>query len=209
MGMLADVLTIAFEFFFDITKSYGLAIILLTLAIKFVLLPLTLKQAKTMEQMKALQPELNQLKRKYKNKPEVYQQRMMEIYKENKVNPLGGCLPSILPMLILWPLFRMLRAYPFPEGESGFLWLGAMNQPDPMFILPILAGISTYVQMMLGNVDDSQKTMVFFMPVFITLISINFDAGLALYWVVSNVFMIGQQLWMRNNMAAAKEADRK
>lgn len=209
MGMLADMLQVAFEFFFGITNSYGWAITLLTLAIKFILLPLSLKQAKMTEQMKVLQPELNEIKRKYKNKPEVYQQRMMEIYKENKVNPLGGCLPSLLPMLLLWPLFRMLRSYPFPEGESGFLWLEAMNLPDPLFILPILAGLSTYVQMILGNVDESQKTMVFFMPVFITLISFNFPAGVAIYWVVSNVFMIGQQLWIRNHMAAAKEADRK
>jgi len=207
--MLANILEAVFEFFYDLTDSYGWAIILLTLAIKFVLLPLSLKQAKVTEQMKALQPQLNEIKRKYKNKPEVYQQRMVEIYRENKVNPLAGCLPSLIPLFIMWPLFRMLRSYPFPEGQSGFLWLVAMNEPDPMFILPILAGLSTYLQMILGNVDESQKTMVFFMPVFITLISFNFPAGVAIYWVISNLFMIGQQLWIRKQMAAAKEADKK
>jgi YidC/Oxa1 family membrane protein insertase len=204
--MITKIMTAVFEFFYGITRNYGVAIVLLTLAIKLVLVPLSIKQIKVTEQMKLLQPELEDLKRKYKSKPEVYQQRMMDLYKEHKVNPLSGCLPSLLPMLLLWPLFQMLRSYSFPEGHASFLWLSAMNLPDPLFILPILAGISTYFQMILGNVDESQKMMVFFMPVFITLISFNFPAGIGIYWVISNIFMIVQQLWIKKRMAVAKEA---
>ena len=118
--MITKIMTAVFEFFYGITRNYGVAIVLLTLAIKLVLVPLSIKQIKVTEQMKLLQPELEDLKRKYKSKPEVYQQRMMDLYKEHKVNPLSGCLPSLLPMLLLWPLFQMLRSYSFPEDMPVF-----------------------------------------------------------------------------------------
>jgi YidC/Oxa1 family membrane protein insertase len=208
MSFLSNILRVAFEFFYGLTHSYGLSIILLTLAIKLVVLPLSIKQTKAMEGMKEIQPKLKELQRKYKSKPEVYQKRMVELYQEHKINPFAGCLPTIVQLLVLWPLVRMLHAYPFPEGEAGFLWLTGMNVPDPMYILPILAGISTFFQMRLTVTDDSQKTMVYFMPIFITAISLNFPAGIAVYWVISNLFAIGQQLYISKYLLAAKEGDK-
>lgn len=198
MGFLKTALEWMLRFFYDITGSYGIAIILLTVAIRLVLLPLTLSQTKSMAAMKELQPKMKELQEKYKNKPQEYQKRVMELYREHKVNPLGGCLPVLIQLPFLWALFALLRQFEF---GAGFLWLSSLSDPDPYYILPILSAVTTYVQMVMSTPDASQKTMMLVMPAFIGYISINFPAGLVIYWVVSNVFSMAQQFLMTQTVS--------
>ncbi len=197
MGVLKTALEWMLRFFFDLSGSYGIAIILLTLAIRLILAPLTFSQSKSMEAMKALQPEMQALQERYKDKPEEYQRKVMELYQKHKVNPLGGCLPMLVQLPFLWALFAVLREFDF---GTGFLWLTSLSAPDPYYVLPVLSAITTYIQMMMTSADASQKSMMFIMPVFIGYISINFPAGLVIYWVVSNLFSMGQQYLIARKM---------
>jgi YidC/Oxa1 family membrane protein insertase len=198
LGVLKTALEWMLRFFYDLSGSYGMAIILLTLAIRFILAPLTFSQSKSMEAMKALQPEMQALQERYKDKPEEYQRKVMELYQEHKVNPLGGCLPMLVQLPFLWALFAVLREFDF---GTGFLWLTSLSEPDPLYVLPVLSAITTYIQMVMTSADASQKTMMFIMPVFIGYISISFPAGLVIYWVVSNLFSMAQQYVIARRMS--------
>ncbi len=198
MGYLETGLSWLLTFFYSVSGSYGLAIILLTVTIRLVLAPLTLSQSKSMEAMKALQPKMNALQQKYKDDPEEYQRRVMELYKEHNINPLSGCLPMLIQLPFLWALFAVLRNYDF---GTGFLWLTSLSEPDPLYILPVLSALTTYIQMMMTSADASQKSMMLIMPIFIGYISISFPAGLVLYWVVSNLFSMGQQYLIARRMS--------
>lgn len=190
------------DVFYSLTSSYGLAIILVTIVIRALLAPLTVSQTKSMAKMKELQPKMNELKEKYKDKPEEYQKKVMELYKENKVNPLGGCLPVLLQLPVLWALFAVLRKYEF---TTGFLWLTNLSSPDPYYILPILSGVTTYFQTIMTGTDQSQRAMMMIMPIFIGYISLSFPSGLVLYWVVSNLFSMVQQYLIMKHMPATQE----
>jgi YidC/Oxa1 family membrane protein insertase len=198
LGYLETGLSWLLTFFYNVSGSYGLAIILLTVTIRLVLAPLTLSQSKSMEAMKTLQPKMNALQQKYKDDPEEYQRRVMELYKEHNINPLSGCLPMLIQLPFLWALFAVLRNYDF---GTGFLWLTSLSEPDPLYILPVLSALTTYIQMMMTSADASQKSMMLIMPIFIGYISISFPAGLVLYWVVSNLFSMGQQYLIARRMS--------
>ena len=144
IGLLQELLT----FFYGITASlgmanYGVAIILITLAIKIVLYPLTVKQIKGMKAMQDLQPKMKELQTKYKDKPEKLQQEMIKLYKETGVNPMAGCLPLVLQMPIFIIIFYGLRDFTF-NGATAFLWLTDLAQPDPLYILPVLSALTTF-----------------------------------------------------------------
>ncbi|REJ34305.1 MAG: hypothetical protein DIU82_09260 [Bacillota bacterium] len=193
-------------FFADLTKSSGLAIILLTIFIRLVLYPLTLSQSKSLAAMRELQPKMEELQRKYKDKPQEYQRKLMELYQEHKINPLGGCLPVLVQLPFLWALFRVLQDFPL-EQRQFLLW--DLAETDPFYILPVLSGVTTYAQMrMTATGDPTQRAMLLIMPVFLMWISAQFDAGLVLYWVVSNLFSIGQQYLINKQLAAAKKGDK-
>ncbi|MFO7310749.1 MAG: YidC/Oxa1 family membrane protein insertase [Bacillota bacterium] len=193
-------------FFADLTKSSGLAIILLTIFIRLVLYPLTLSQSKSLAAMRELQPKMEELQRKYKDKPQEYQRKLMELYQEHKINPLGGCLPVLVQLPFLWALFRVLQDFPLEERQF-LLW--DLAEKDPFYILPVLSGVTTYAQMrMTATGDPTQRAMLLIMPVFLMWISAQFDAGLVLYWVVSNLFSIGQQYLINKQLAAAKKGDK-
>lgn len=193
----------------EITQSSGLAIILLTLGIRLLLYPLTLSQTKSMAVLKELQPKMQELQKKYKDKPQEYQKRVMELYREHKVNPLGGCLPLLVQLPFLWALFWALNNFPEQLDPHFLVWNLSEPAGTPYYILPILAGVTTYVQMLLSMTDPNQKVMMAIMPVFIGWLSISFPAGLVLYWTVSNVFSIGQQYLINQKMAAAKQGGTK
>lgn len=189
-------------FFYGLTHNYGVAIIFLTIAIRFILFPLYRYQLKVTQGMKEIQPKQKELQEKLKDKPEEYQKKLMELYKENKVSPMGGCLPLLVQMPIMIALFKVLRAYDF--GASPFLWLPGMSQPDPYFILPILSAVTTWYQMQLTTTDQSQRAMTMVMPLFIGWMSFKFPAGLNLYWVISNLISIVQQVLVTRQHRAAK-----
>lgn len=197
---LGDIIGSVLLFLTERTGSYGVAIILLTIAIRLVLYPLTLKQMKSAVTMRKLQPKLKALQERYKENPQEYQKRMMEVWKENGVNPFSGCLPLLLQLPILYALFAVLREFSFETVSPMFL-IWDLSVKDPTYVLPILAGITTYFQAQMTMTDPSQKTMMLIMPVFITIISLNFPAGLVLYWFISNLFAIGQQYLITRSVA--------
>ncbi len=186
------------RFLRDVTGSDGLAIIALTVLLKVVLYPLTVKQTKAMEEMKLLQPKVKEIQQKYKSQPEEYQKRVMELYREHKVNPLGGCWPTLIQLPIIWALFTALRNYPF---EQPFLWMKDLGKPDVP--LAVLAGVATYFQSAMMATDSSQKLMNLLMPAFIVWISLSFPAGVTLYWVVTTALAAVQQ-WLTGRQVAKK-----
>lgn len=180
--------------------NYGLAIVFMTIAIKLVLFPLTQKQMKSMRGMQAIQPKLKYIQDKYKDDPQTMQKKVMEMYKEHGVNPFGGCLPLLIQMPIFIAFYQSLYNFKFPvEAHASFLWIPNIGKPDPYFILAILAALTTYLQQrvsMVDTKDPTQKSMLYFMPLFMAWIAYKMPAGLPLYWVVFNTLGILQQLYV-------------
>ena len=192
--------------------SYGWAIILLTIIVKMVLYPLTVKQVKSMKAMQELSPKMKKIQEKYKDNPQMMQQKIGALYKDAGVNPLAGCLPLLIQMPILMGMYYSLYNFNYPTPESAyFLWMTSMSDPDPLYILPVLSALTTFLQQKMTTTDSNNpqmKMMMFIMPLFIGWISINFPSGLVLYWVTMNVVQIVQQWWMYrgDNTAPKKEA---
>ncbi len=191
------------ENFYTITKSlgfgsYGLAIILLTILIKIVLYPLTAKQIQSMRAMQILQPKMKKLQEKYKNNPQVMQQKLAELYRDAGVNPLAGCLPMLIQMPILMGMYYALFNFDYGGAEPSFLWLPSLSQTDPLYILPVLSALTTFLQQKMSMTDSNSQTkmLMIIMPLFIGWISLNFPAGLVLYWVTMNIVQIIQQWWL-------------
>ena len=191
-------------------ESYGFPIILLTILIKLVTYPLTVKQVKSMKAMQEIQPKMKKIQEKYKNNPQMLQQKTGELFREAGVNPLAGCLPLLVQMPILMGMYYALFNLAYPsEAAAVFLWLPSMSDPDPLYILPVLSALTTFIQQKMTSTEMNaqMKIMMTVMPLFIGWISLNFPSGLVLYWVTMNLVQIVQQWWMyRSEGAAAKEA---
>ena len=191
--------------------NYGLAIIFLTVLIKLVLYPLTLKQMRSMAVMQQLAPKVKEIQAKYKEKdPQKMQKKIMELYQEKNVNPLAGCLPMLIQLPILIALYRALLHFDYSNpAHANFFWISSLSQMgDYLYILPVLAGVSTYfqTQMTMTTNDPTQKIMLFTMPIFIAWICTTVPAGLALYWVIFNILGIIQQYFINKQMIGIKEA---
>lgn len=198
MSFLYDIFEKVLMAIYGMTGSFGLAIILLTILIKIVLLPLTLKQDKSMKEMKMLQPKIEELKKKYQGDPQLLNQKTMELYKEHKVNPAGGCLPLLVQLPILWALFGVLRKEGVVPDET-FLWFSLVT-PDPFFVLPILNGAVSFVQQkLMGTSSNPQmKNMLYIFPIMMIFISYKMPGGLQLYWLISSLTGVIQQYFVMN-----------
>ncbi len=212
LDALRDGMTSVIDILYNLTAtmgvpSYALAIILLTILIKVILYPLSKKQMQSMKKMQQLAPKIKQIQDKYKKKdPQKMQQKVMELYKENDVNPMSGCLPLLIQMPILIALYRALLNYNFTNpAHAHFIWIESLKQPDHFYILPILAALTTFLQTKLttNTADQTQKTMLYFMPLFIGWIAATVPAGLALYWVVFNIVGAAQQYYINRQILAA------
>lgn len=202
MHFLSQLMQSILTVFYNLTAgigiaNYGLAIILLTLVIKIVLYPLTVKQIQSMRGMQEIQPKVKALQEKYKGNPEKINKEMAAIYKEHHVNPLAGCLPLLIQMPFLIAIFFAIRDYQYLQ-QPNFLWVQDLAHPDPLYILPALSALTTFIQTKQTTIDNSQqnKMMLYFMPLFIGYISLSFPSGLVLYWVMSNIAQIVQQWWL-------------
>lgn len=179
--------------------SYGLAIIFLTIIIKILVYPLTKKQIKSMKAMQKIQPEMQKLQKKYKDNPQMMQKKLMELYQKEGANPMSGCLPMLIQMPILMAMYYTLFNFDYGGVAPSFLWLPSLSETDPLYILPVLSALTTFLQQKLSMSSEStqqMKTMMIVMPLFIGFISLNFPAGLVLYWVTMNVVQIVQQIWI-------------
>lgn len=202
-GWIGSFMTQLLEFFNGFTNNYGLAIVLLTLAIRVLLYPLVAKQTKSMKAMQELQPKMEELKEKYGD-DEQYQQKVMELYQKHEVNPAAGCLPLLFQMPILIALFHSIRGLEALE-QTSFLWISNLAQPD--LVLVILTGLVMFGQSMVqkkmsGN--DGNKMMMF-MPLIIVVIGFRLPAAVLLYWFTSNLVMVAQQYFLYREPVELKE----
>jgi YidC/Oxa1 family membrane protein insertase len=196
---ITELINLLVHFLRDVTGSDGLAIIAFTVLLRLALYPITLKQTKAMEEMKLLQPKVQELQEKYGSQSEEYQKRVMELYKSYNINPLGGCLPTLIQLPIIWALFAALRTYPFTES---FLWIPDLAKSD--WILAILAGAGTYFQSAMASTESSQKMMSVVMTGFITYLGgTQFPAAVTLYWVVTMGVEMFQR-WLISRSAGMK-----
>lgn len=195
-------------FFYSFTHNYGLAIILLTLLIYGGLSPLTLKQFESMQKMQAIQPEMKEVQKKFKDEPKKLQAEMMKIYSKHKINPLSGCLPMIIQLPIIFVLYRALLGFPFAENPS-FLWIDNLGEPD----IPLLLGLggTMFLQQKISQMAQAGKQqegiakMMQFFPLFLILILWSLPSGVMLYWFVSTLISIVQQFILLKKTSATRE----
>jgi YidC/Oxa1 family membrane protein insertase len=204
-----------------IIPNYGVVIILFSLLINALFFPLTYKSTKSMRDMAALKPRLDALKEKYKKEPQKMSEATMRLYKEAGVNPLAGCLPLLLQMPIFFALYAVLFHTIELRQAPFFGWIRDLSQPDVLFhlpfaipfvgtgisLLPIVMGITSFFQSKATMVDPNQKAMIYMMPVMMTFIFFSMPSGLVLYWLMSNLFTIGQKALMKPSPVAQAAAE--
>ena len=195
--------------------SYGVGLILFGILVRLALWPLNQKAMRSSMAMQAVQPLQKELQERYKADPQKLQQEMFKLYKEHGVNPFGGCWPLLLPMPILIALFFVFQNTIELRG-APFLWIGDLSRADPLYIIPVLMGITMYAVSKIGQMGmestPQMKTMLYMMPVMMTVLFLNFPSGLNLYYAVQNVASIPQQ-WMiakeRKKVAAVRTVSTK
>ena len=194
---------------YGVVGNYGIAIIIVTVLMRIIIFPLTLKQEKSMKKMRELQPELEKIKEKYKNNPQEYQQKTAELYRESGVNPLGGCLPLLIQMPVFVALYWAFSGNAIP-ADAKFLWF-TLKQPDRLFmignfafnLLPILNVGVTYIQQKImtsatsGQESNQQmQTMLYMMPLMMLFIFYKMPSGVTLYYLVSGALSLVQQYFI-------------
>jgi YidC/Oxa1 family membrane protein insertase len=187
--------------------NWGWSIILLTILIKLVFFPLSAASYKSMARMKEVQPRLMAMKEQYKGEPQKLNQAMMEMYRKEKINPLGGCLPVVIQIPVFISLYWVLLSSVEMRGAPWILWIHDLSVPDPYYILPLVMAVSMFVQTKLNPTppDPIQAKVMMYMPIVFSVMFFFFPAGLVLYWVVNNLLSIAQQ-WQINQMFGKKHA---
>lgn len=204
LTVLEDVLT----FWHDLVGgSWGWAIILLTFTIRILILPLTFKSVKSMQKLQVLQPEMKKIQERYKDDRQRMNQEMMKFYQENKVNPLGSCLPLLLQIPFFIALFELLRSDSFQADIAGNAAFGPINNlAEPLNDQPVVLGVmivlyvgTQLIATMITSIggDKTQQRIMMALPFVFVVFIINFEAGLIVYWITTNVWTIGQQLVVR------------
>lgn len=197
----------SFRWLHSFIPNYGWVIVIFSILIKLMLFPLTKKSYKSMKEMQALQPIMQELNEKYKDNAQKKQQEVMKLYKEYGVNPLGGCIPMVLQMPLLIALFNVFRSTIELRGASFIWWITDLARPDtvailpftiPLYgntlnILPLFMGVTMFIQQKISMKDPKQKAMVYFMPLFLTLLFNSFPSGLNLYYALFNILSIMQE----------------
>ena len=187
--------------------NWGWSIILLTIFIKLVFFPLSAASYKSMARMKEVQPRLALMKEQFKGDPQKLNQAMMEMYRKEKINPLGGCLPVVIQIPVFISLYWVLLSSVEMRGAPWVLWIQDLSIPDPYYILPIIMAISMFVQTKLNPTppDPIQAKVMMYMPIVFSIMFFFFPAGLVLYWVTNNLLSIAQQ-WQINKLFGKKAA---
>jgi YidC/Oxa1 family membrane protein insertase len=186
--------------------NWGWSIVLLTLLIKAVFFPLSAASYKSMARMKAITPRMQALRERFKGDPQKMNSALMELYKTEKVNPFGGCLPVVIQIPVFISLYWVLLSSVEMRGAPWVLWIHDLSQQDPFFILPVLMAVSMFLQTRLNPTppDPVQAKMMMFMPIAFSVMFFFFPAGLVLYYVVNNVLSIAQQYYITRMMGQSK-----
>lgn len=184
------------RFINEYTHNYGVTIILLTMAIKALFVPLQFKSYKSMKQMQVIQPKVLAVQEKYKDDRDRLNKELIKLYRDHKVNPVGGCLPMVLQMPVFVALFNILYMT-IDLRQSPFIgWITDLSLQDPYYVMPIIMGVTMVVQQKITptTMDPTQAKIMLMLPAFMTFLFINFPAGLVLYWLTNNVLTISQQI---------------
>lgn len=196
---LSKPLMVVLKFFYAFIGNYGFAIILLTICIKIIFWPLTQKSYKSMKGMQKLQPEMKKMREKYGKDKQKLNQEMMSFYKDNKVNPLGGCLPMLIQIPVFFALYRVLLGSIELRHAPFMMWITDLSAKDPYYVTPLIMGVTMFLQQKMTptNMDPTQEKIMLMMPVVFTFMFLNFPSGLVLYWLTNNLLTILQQYLIR------------
>jgi YidC/Oxa1 family membrane protein insertase len=216
---ISQILFQLLQFFYGLVHNWGWAIVILSIAIYLLIFPLTLKQMRSMKEMQAIQPQIEELRKLYKDSPQRLQKEQMELFRKHKVNPFGGCLPLLLQMPIFFALYQTLMRSVALKGAS-FLWIHDLSEPDKLFslpfpkpfdsfnLLPILMMIGMFVQQKIstvattsGSAAEQQKLMMIMMPLLFGFIFYSMPAGLVLYWFINSALMLLNQFYQSRSHA--------
>lgn len=222
-GIIAKPLGWLLTQLYSIVGNYGITLVILTVIIKFALYPVYKKSIMSTVGMSDMQPRMKELQRKYANDKEKLNEKMSELYKEEGYNPMGGCLPMIVQMIVIMGLFGLLRnpmTYVSSDTmyfaiHEGFLWIKDLSQPD-LWILPILAGITTFFSSWLSQQTNPNmqggnfmmKMMQYFFPIMIVWLARTYPSGLAIYWFIGQFMQIFFNLRFNQIRKALKEKDK-
>jgi YidC/Oxa1 family membrane protein insertase len=194
---LTNLLGDGLEFFYALGAPWWLSIVVLTVIVRSLLFPLTIKQVKSMRAMQDLKPEMDKLRAKYKDNRQKQQEELMKLYQERKVNPLGGCFPLLIQLPIFIAMFYVIRDF----GEThpsfntgGVLWFQNLSEMDPFYILPVLSAVTMLAasEITAKSVDPQQRWLMRILPVGVTVFLLTFPAGLFMYWITSNLVTLVQ-----------------
>jgi YidC/Oxa1 family membrane protein insertase len=229
-GIIEQPIFYYLDWLFRLVKNFGVAIILLTITIRLLLFPIAQRQFASMAAMRAVQPKMKAIQERYKDDKPRQQQEMMKLYKEEKVNPLAGCLPLLLQIPIMFALYKVLLLTIEMRHQPFVAWIRDLSAPDPLLVfnlfglldftppsflaigvIPILLGISMYFQIKLNPapMDDIQKQVFAIMPWMLMFLMAPFAVGLQVYWITSNVLTIAQQWLLYRQHPALKEPIKK
>ena len=196
------------EVIHSVLGNWGWSIIVLTIIIKLIFFPLSAASYRSMARMRAVSPKLQALKEQYGDDRQKMSQAMMELYKKEKINPLGGCLPILVQMPVFLALYWVLLESVEMRQAPWILWITDLSIKDPYFILPIIMGATMFIQQQLNPTppDPMQARVLKLMPIIFTFFFLWFPAGLVLYWVVNNILSIGQQWYITRKIEAAAQS---
>jgi YidC/Oxa1 family membrane protein insertase len=196
--VIAKPLLYSLKFFYRYVGNYGIAIIIITIILKAFFFPLTHKSYKSMKGMQKIQPEMTKLREKFKDDKDAMNKAVMELYREHKVNPMGGCLPMVVQIPVFFALYKSLMFSIELRHAPFFLWVTDLADKDPYYVTPVIMGITMFVQQKMtpSNMDPMQQKMMLALPVVFTFMFLSFPSGLVLYWLVNNVLTIGQQMYI-------------
>jgi YidC/Oxa1 family membrane protein insertase len=213
-GAIAKIMLKGIVFIHGFIPNYGWALIVFTLLLKLILFPLTYSSSVSMAKMQNLQPKMKAIKKKYKNTKDMEQRKLMNmeimaLYKQEKVNPAGGCLPILLQLPILWGFFRLLSVCINVRHEPWILWITDLSKKDRFYVLPVLMGVTQLIQQRMtpSGGDETQKKLMYIMPFVMTIMFASFPSGLNLYWCFSNLLQIGQQKFINEKIHKEKKEE--
>ena len=197
-SVLAKPMLYSLKFFYRYVGNYGIAIIIITVILKIIFFPLTHKSYKSMKEMGKLQPKMAALKEKYKNDKDAMNRAVMVLYRDHKVNPLGGCLPMVVQIPVFFSLYKALM-YSIELRHAPFMfWIMDLSDKDPYYVTPVIMGVTMFIQQKMtpSNMDEMQQKIMLGLPVIFTFMFLSFPSGLVLYWLINNILTIGQQAYI-------------
>jgi YidC/Oxa1 family membrane protein insertase len=187
-------------FLYGIFKNYGIVIIVFSIIMKAIFYPLTRMSTKQMQQMQMLQPKIEELKKKYKGDAQALNRETMALYRVYKINPFSGCLPLVFQLPVFWALYAILQKTIELRHAHFAFWIKDLSIKDPIYVLPILMGVSFLIQNFLTTADKRNTALLIFMPIFLTVIFLNFPSGLQLYWLTFNLLSIVESIIARGGI---------